>query len=148
MVAVNVRRGTNINIRGCVFRYISAPITAVNFWHDAKNCNFLSSDVYDIPNATRLYGGSYNATSATSGNNSIRNCHFTQKDSQDFYGKACGMDGVNNNFINNLVHNMNGQPFTHRGIDHNIERNEFFNVGVEEGDGGAILYRRRYMVLR
>ncbi|TGV04171.1 T9SS type A sorting domain-containing protein [Flavivirga rizhaonensis] len=136
--AINVTGSSNnVLIAGVTFRYISSPILAVNLWHDVRNCRVLSCDFYDIPNSTRLYGGKMTSTSIEHGNNSIENCHFTQVYSKDFYGKACGMSGAGNAFKNNLIHNMNGQPVTHTGVDHVIELNEAFNVGIEEGDGGA-----------
>jgi hypothetical protein len=136
--AIDVRKGDSINIYGSTFRFIASPLLAVNFWEDARNCSIYSSDFYDLPNATRLYGGGYTPSSITKGNNRIQNSHFTQVDSQDFYGKATGILGAGNVFKNNLVHNMNGQPITHSGFDNVIELNEVFNVGIEEGDGGAI----------
>ncbi|GAA3614947.1 hypothetical protein GCM10022396_35980 [Flavivirga amylovorans] len=127
----------NILVAGVRFRFIAAPLTALNFWHDVTNSSAVSCDFYDIPNCTRLYGGEMTSTSISYGNNKIENCHFTQVFSKDFYGKACGINGAGNIFRNNLIHNMNGQPLTHKGVDHLLERNEVFNVGIEEGDGGA-----------
>ncbi len=127
----------NILIAGITFRYIAAPLTSVNLWHDVKNSKVLSCDFYDVPNNSRLYGGRLTSTAIEHGNNTIENCHFTQVYSKDFYGKACGISGAGNIFRNNLIHNMNGQPVTHNGVDHIIELNEAFNVGIEEGDGGA-----------
>ncbi|NMH88621.1 T9SS type A sorting domain-containing protein [Flavivirga algicola] len=137
--AVNVK-GTsqNILVAGITFRFIAAPLTSVNFWHDVKNSKVQSCDFYDVPNNSRLYGGKITSTSVEYGNNIMENCHFTQIYSKDFYGKACGISGAGNIFRNNLIHNTNGQPVTHHGVDHIIELNEAFNVGVEEGDGGAI----------
>ncbi|NMH89850.1 T9SS type A sorting domain-containing protein [Flavivirga algicola] len=136
--AINVK-GTsqNILVAGITFRFIAAPLTSVNFWHDVRNSKVQSCDFYDVPNNSRLYGGKITPTSVEYGNNVIENCHFTQVYSKDFYGKACGITGAGNIFRNNLIHNMNGQPVTHTGVDHIIELNEAFNVGIEEGDGGA-----------
>lgn len=136
--AINViGTSKNILIAGITFRFISEPITAVNFLNDVRDSKVLSCDFYDIPNCGRLYGGGITPTSVVYGNNSIENCHFTQIYSKDFYGKAIGINGAGNTFKNNLIHNMNGQPLTHAGIDHLLELNEVFNVGIEEGDGGA-----------
>ncbi|TNJ41507.1 hypothetical protein FGF67_15955, partial [Tamlana fucoidanivorans] len=137
--AINVK-GTsrNILIAGITFRFIAEPLTSVNLWHDVRDSKVLSCDFYDVSNNSRLYGGKTTSTSVEPGNNTIENCHFTQVYSKDFYGKAVGITGVGNVFKNNLIHNTNGQPVTHGGIDHVIELNELFNVGVEEGDGGAI----------
>ncbi|GAA3588586.1 hypothetical protein GCM10022396_02290 [Flavivirga amylovorans] len=137
--ALNFKSGDNFFVGGVTFRYISAPILALNFLHDVSNSTAKSCDFFDIPNCTRLYGGSFSSDGTiVTGNNRIENCHFTQIYSKDFNGKAAGIQGVRNIFKNNLVHNENIQPITYGGIDHIIERNEVFNVGIEEGDGGAI----------
>ncbi len=136
--AINVIGASqNILVVGITFRFIAAPLTSVNFWHGVKNSKIQSCDFYDVPNNSRLYGGEITPTSVEYGNNIMENCHFTQVYSKDFYGKACGITGAGNIFRNNLIHNMNGQPVTHSGVDHLIELNEAFNVGIEEGDGGA-----------
>ncbi|AUP80656.1 T9SS type A sorting domain-containing protein [Flavivirga eckloniae] len=136
--AINViGTSRNILIAGITFRYIAVPLTSVNLWHDVKDSKVLSCDFYDVSNNSRLYGGKISPTSVEYGNNTIENCHFTQVYSKDFYGKACGISGAGNIFKNNLIHNMNGQPVTHAGVDHIMELNEAFNVGIEEGDGGA-----------
>lgn len=36
------------------------------------------------------------------------------------------------------MHNLPGQALVFRGNDHLIEKNEFFNIGFEEGDGATI----------
>ena len=55
----------------------------------------------------------------------------------DLYG-GIRIAGVGQRFRNNLVHNTVGQVVTVSGNDHLVEYNELFNVGIEEGDGGAI----------
>jgi len=136
--AVNITGSSNnILVAGMRFRFIAETMTAFNIWRDVTNSTILSCDIYD-GGGSRLYGGKRTSTSVTYGNNKIENCHFTQVFSKDFYGKACGINGAGNTFRNNLIHNINGQPVTHAGLDHRIERNELFNVGIEEGDGGAI----------
>lgn len=136
--AINIiGRSDNILIAGVVFRFISEKLTAFNIWREVTNSTITSCDIYDSQGG-RLYGGSTTPNSITFGNNKVENCHFTQIYSRSFYGKSIGIEGVGNTFRNNLIHNINGQPITHRGHEHVIERNELFNVGVEEGDGGAI----------
>jgi hypothetical protein len=76
--AIDVKKGDGIHIYGSTFRFIASPLLGVNFWNDAKNCGIKSSDFYDLPNATRLYGGSSTVNSITYGNNIIENSHFTQ----------------------------------------------------------------------
>ncbi|TNJ40883.1 hypothetical protein FGF67_16705, partial [Tamlana fucoidanivorans] len=136
--AINVKGSSkNILVAGVTFRYIAEPILSLNFLDDTRNCRATSCDFYDVPNNIRLYGGGITSTSVEYGNNIVENCHFTQVYSKDFYGKAVGIRGAGNIFRNNLIHNMNGQPLTHTGSDHIIELNEAFNIGIEEGDGGA-----------
>ncbi len=136
--AINVFGSSkDVLVAGVTFRYISEPILSLNFMNDVRNCKALSCDFYDVPNNIRLYGGGVTSTSVEYGNNTVENCHFTQIYSKDFYGKACGIRGAGNVFRNNLIHNMNGQPVTHTGVDHILELNEAFNTNVEEGDGGV-----------
>ncbi|NMH86722.1 T9SS type A sorting domain-containing protein [Flavivirga algicola] len=135
--AINVRNScSHIKIAGIVFRNVS-NMTSINFWPETSNsiiqsCDFIDSD------GVRFYGGGYDNNSAEAGNNVMENCHYTVIDRKDFYGKACAIKGVANTFRNNLIHNTNGQPFTFYGLDHVIEKNEVFNTGVEEGDGGSM----------
>ncbi len=135
--AINVRNNCSyIKIAGIVFRNVS-NMTSINFWNETSNsiirsCDFIDSD------GVRFYGGSYDNNSVEIGNNIMENCHYTVIDRKDFYAKTCAIKGVGNTFKNNLIHNTNGQPFTFYGLDHVIEKNEVFNTGVEEGDGGSM----------
>jgi hypothetical protein len=135
--AVDVIGGNFNQISGCTFRQISGLNSGVNLNGGTDNL-VTSCDFYDTVIASRVGGGNSSSTTVTYGRNTIQNCHYTQIDSRNFYGKACGISGNGNTFKNNLVHNLNGQPITHLGLDHNISLNEIFNVGIEEGDGGAI----------
>lgn len=153
MVIQNIGKGTNgdgaiditgqssyVQIAGVRFKNIAAPITAVNIIGGANgvtNSGVLSCDFYDIPIAIRLYGGDIQNNTIVHGNNYVRNCLFTQINSIDYLGKAVGIIGAGQIFENNLIHNMNAQTLTHAGVDHTIRKNEIFNVGIEEGDGGA-----------
>lgn len=136
--AINVSSASNnILIAGVVFINISGKVTSINFLDDVTNSTVKSCDFIDS-NSIRLYGGSHTNSSIKVGGNTIENCHFTMAYRKDSLGKFCGIRGVGNTLKNNLVHNTNGQPITFSGIDHIIEKNEVFNVGVEEGDGGAM----------
>ncbi|WP_411847472.1 right-handed parallel beta-helix repeat-containing protein [Roseibacillus persicicus] len=133
---LNIRSGTDNLVAGCRIQNVAAPMTAFNITGGVRN-RILGCDIFDVANASRLNGGSYNAEGFTAGENTIENCHFTQIYSTDFYGKVCGMGGAGNVFRNNLVHNHNGQIVTIAGVEHLVEKNEVFNTGIEEGDGGA-----------
>jgi len=137
IAALNFESGNNYKVAGVTFKNI-LQIVACSFKENVFNSTILSCDFFDNNNCTSLYGGSFTSTGTiVEGNNSIENCHFTQIYSIGLYGKVCNMKGVHNTFKNNLVHNSNGQPITFSGIDHILELNEAFNVGIEEGDGGA-----------
>ncbi len=132
--AIDVRCSDNVHIAGITFKNID--IASFNFWSDVTNSGAKSCDLIDA-GGSRLYGGSFSNNHVTHGNNYIENCHYTKIYAKDEYGKFCGIAGAGQIFKNNLCHNTNGQPLTFRGIDHTLEKNEFFNTGVEEGDGGA-----------
>lgn len=134
--AFSINSGSHNRIAGCTIRNVQAPMTALNITGGTNN-GALSCDIYDLGNASRLSGGSNDHDSITHGENYIENCQFTQIYSTDFYGKVCGMSGAGNIFRNNLCHNHNGQIVTMSGVDHLVERNEVFNTGIEEGDGGS-----------
>jgi Secretion system C-terminal sorting domain len=133
---IDIKNSSYCQTAGLVMRYIAAPLSPINIY-DGDHNGIQSCDFFDFENSTRCYGGKATSTEIIYGHNYIQNCHFTQVYSKDFYGKAAALNGAGNRFTNNLMHNMNGQPFTHSGVDHSIELNEAFNVGIEEGDGGA-----------
>jgi hypothetical protein len=136
--AVEVEHGDYNEIAGCTFRRIS-PVNAGAKIVNGTHNRILSCDYYDIgATMSILGGGSANATNITYGYNTIENCHFTQIDSRNYYGKITQVQGAGNTFKNNLFHNMNGQPLVYLGNDHFFTLNEMFNVQVEEGDGGAM----------
>ena len=95
----------------------------------------MSCDTYDVAGHLNLDGG--NTRKLIPAENYAINCHFTQVQATNFYGRIA-IRGVGNIFRNNLVHNSIGQIMTLGGKDHRIELNEMFNIGIEEGDGGAI----------
>ncbi len=135
---INVQDGKGIRIAGCTFRYVALPMAPVSFRPGASDCIMQSCDLYDNGRGSRLGGGSFGPNAVTKGRNSIENCHFTQVQTNNYYGNAASIFGAGQTFRNNLCHNANGQPIVYDGIDHYIAYNEVFNVGVEEGDGGAI----------
>jgi hypothetical protein len=133
---IDIKNSSYCEMAGLIMRYIAAPLSPINIY-DGDHNGITSCDFFDFEISTRCYGGRVTSTAITYGYNYIQNCHFTEVYSKDFYGKAAALSGAGNRFSNNLIHNMNGQPFTHSGVDHIIEQNEAFNVGIEEGDGGA-----------
>jgi len=125
----------NIKLAGVIFK--NSILEAVNIWHDVRNSGIQSCDFIDV-GSCRLYGGGISNNLVTKGNNYMINCHYTKVYEKDAYGKFVGINGAGQTFKNNLCHNTNGQPMTFAGVDHVIEENEFFNTGVEEGDGGSM----------
>ncbi|MEM6885112.1 MAG: right-handed parallel beta-helix repeat-containing protein [Verrucomicrobiota bacterium] len=101
-------------------------------YNSLKGC-----DLVDLNHHVSLRGGTRSPEEITPGGNRIENCHFYQKNFR--HQKVnISMKGVGNYFSNNLVHNSLGQALTVTGNDQVIEQNEFFNVGYDEGDGGAV----------
>ena len=134
---ISLRDSKRCEIAGVTFRNIGGGLAPANVT-GGEESGIRSCDFIDNEQGARLFGGSVKTNSVKLAKNYIVNSHFTHVDSKDFYGKAVGINGAGNIFKNNLVHNSNGQPITHYGNEHVIERNEIFNVGIEEGDGGAI----------
>ncbi len=94
-----------------------------------------SCDVYDVVSHIRTDGGAVKTLTPTS--NYVDNCHFTQVQAGDYYG-GVAIRGVGDRLSHSLIHNLPGQPITPSGNLQSIEDNEVFNVGFEEGDGGAM----------
>jgi hypothetical protein len=127
-----VKGGQHNRIAGCTLRN-TTRMAAV--FEDGADNGMVGCDLYDVSGHLQLEGGE-TATLNPAGNYAI-NCHFTQVQAAGFYGRVI-IRGVGNIFRNNLIHNAPGQIMTVGGNDHLIERNEMFNTGIEEGDGGAM----------
>lgn len=130
--AVYISGGEGNAFAGCVIRNCSIPAACVE---GGQRNGIRSCDVYDVPHHLTLTGG--NVRQLQAAGNYAENCHFTQVQAGDFYGRI-SLSGVGNIFRHNLVHNFVGQVFTFADCDHVIEYNEFFNIGIEEGDGGTL----------
>jgi len=133
---INITSGEDNLVAGCTFRNISSPASAFNVFSGYRN-KILSCNIFDVTGGGRLYGGEFGPDGVTPGENVVENCHYTQLYSTNFYGKVIAINGAGNIFRNNLAHNHNGQIVTLSGVEHLVEKNEIFNTGVEEGDGGA-----------
>ncbi|CAZ94408.1 right-handed parallel beta-helix repeat-containing protein [Zobellia galactanivorans] len=97
-----------------------------------KSCDLVDLDVH-----VRLSGGLRSPDEITPGNNLVENCQIYQ-DSFKHEKVNIVMNGVGNIFRHNMIHNSLGQAMVVNGNDHLVEYNELFNIGYEEGDGGAI----------
>jgi len=134
---VSFDRGSNLRLRGSTLRHIATPLAPFSIQHRAKNSIVDSCDIYDNGRGSRLRGGNITTGNVDKGRNRVTNCHFTVVDSRTL-GTALGMEGCGNTMSGNLIHNTSRQPVSFFGFDNLIERNEIFNVGQDEGDGGAI----------
>ncbi|NMH89867.1 right-handed parallel beta-helix repeat-containing protein [Flavivirga algicola] len=136
----NVGSGSVYKIGGDHNLVASARITnstATGIEINGKNNSVKGCDFVDLDTHIKLNGGLRTPTEITAGNNSVENCHIYQKNFE--HEKVnIGMNGVGNIFRNNLIHNSLGQAMIVKGNDHLIELNELFNIGYDEGDGGAI----------
>ena len=141
--AITFNNTTSSEMAGITFKNIATPLSPANVTGGSRS-GIKSCDFIDTERASRLVGGKIKTGEVVLARNYVENCHFTQIYSRDFYGKAIGINGAGNIFRNNLVHNINGQPITHGGQEHLIEKNEIFNTGIEEGDGGAIYTGANY----
>lgn len=129
---VQINDSENIILAGCIIRNSACPAVIIK---GGNCCGLKSCDIYDVPHHITLNGG--NTQKLIASNHFAKNCHFTQIQAADYYGKI-DIGGVGQIFQNNLVHNFIGQVMVVAGNDHLVEHNEFFNIGIEEGDGGTI----------
>ncbi|BCX46178.1 peptide-binding protein [Haloferula helveola] len=129
---VSVSNSSHVVLAGCTVRNSTRPGVVIEGGND---CGLRSCDLYDLRHHLTLTGGDVR-TLRPAGNFAV-NCHFTQVSASDFYGRV-QIRGVGQIFRNNLLHNFPGQVLVFGDCDHRIERNELFNIGFEEGDGGAI----------
>jgi hypothetical protein len=129
---VVVKGGSNNLLAGCTFRNSTRTGVVLS---GGTNNGMEGCDLYDLGAHLTLEGG--DPKTLMPAGNYARNNHFSQLESRDLYGRV-RIRGVGNVYQNNLLHNFVGQPITVGGNDHVFERNEIFNVGIEEGDGGAV----------
>lgn len=94
-------------------------------------------DLVDLDSHVWLGGGRRSPDEITPGHNYVENCHLYQR---GFRHQKVNVSirGVGQRFRHNLVHNSLGQAVTISGNDHLLEFNELFNIGYDEGDGGAM----------
>ncbi|MBK1832848.1 right-handed parallel beta-helix repeat-containing protein [Roseibacillus ishigakijimensis] len=129
---VSISGSHDVVLAGCTIRNSTRPGVIIE---GGQSCGLLSCDLYDLPHHLTLSGGT--VKTLTPSGHFAKNCHFTQIEAADFYGRV-SIRGVGQVFRNNLIHHFPGQVVVFGDCDHLIERNELFNIGFEEGDGGAI----------
>lgn len=130
--ALVIKDCKQVSLAGCTVRNCARPAVIIE---GGTQCGLRSCDLYDLPHHLTLNGG--DTRCLVPAGHYAENCHFTQVQATDYYGRI-QIRGVGQVFRHNLVHNFIGQVMTVGGNDHRIEYNEFFNIGIEEGDGGTI----------
>ena len=129
----DIQGGSGNLIAGCSIKNCTATGAIVRGAHNGiRSCDFV-----DLNSHVNLSGGMRSPSEIISGHNYVENCHFYHK---KFTHEKVNItiNGVGNTFKNNLVHNSIGQAVVVTGNDQTVELNEFFNIGYEEGDGGAV----------
>lgn len=121
-------------VEGCVFR--DSPSAGVSMDTSTRESIIRDSDFYNLGMFFRIGGGILNGDEIVSFNHQAINNHCTMTVGIDLY-PTVAVKGVGTRFENNLIHNVPNQVVNNGGVDHMIKKNEVFNVGFEEGDGGA-----------
>jgi len=132
-VAYDIRGGRHNLVASC--RISDSLATGVSI--SGKNNAVKGCDLVDLNRHVSLRGGKLTPQKLIEGKNEVSNCHIYQK-SVKHQKVNVMVRGVGNRFLGNLIHNSLGQAVVVNGNDHLIERNEMFNVGYDEGDGGAM----------
>lgn len=137
----NVASGVIYDIDGGNHNQISGASisnsTATGIRITGQHQRVLACDLFDLNRHISLAGGRRGPGVLEPGDNLVENCHIYQ-DRYAHQRVGVSISGVGNQFRHNLVHNSLGQAVTIRGNDHLLEFNELFNIGFDEGDGGAM----------
>lgn len=127
-----VKGGQHDRIAGCTLK--NTTRMAVVFQGGVDN-GIVGCDLYDVSGHVQLEGGE---TATLKPPAIMPSTAISLRCRQPGFTDASSSMAVGNIFRNNLIHNAPGQIMTVGGNDHLIERNEMFNTGIEEGDGGAM----------
>ncbi len=129
---IRIEGGTGNLIAGCTIRNCGGGVRIAG----GTNSGITGCDIFDVGGChIAIEGGKANAQEITPAGNFAVNNHLTQMAHDGERGVR--IDGVGNIFRHNLIHDLLGQAIVYGGNDHLIEFNEIYNVGIEEGDGGA-----------
>jgi len=130
---VVIEGGHDNLLAGCTIRNSGRGVTIRGGRHNG----IVACDIFDVGgHHIILDGGTANASRIVPAGHYAINNHLTQIAHDGERGVR--IRGVGNVFRRNLVHDFLGQAVVYGGNDHRIELNEIYNVGIEEGDGGAI----------
>jgi len=128
-----MKGGRHNRIAGCTIRNSTAQGLVISGEHNgAMGCDLIDLDAHIV-----LGGGRRSPDEIAAGHNYVENCHIYQRGFRHQKVNV-SVNGVGNRFSHNLVHNSLGQAVTINGNDHLLELNELFNIGYDEGDGGAM----------
>ena len=129
----HINGGQHNLVAGCTIRNSTAQGLVISGQYNAAR----ACDLVDLDGHVSLGGGKRSPNEITAGHNTVENCHIYQR---GFRHRKVNVSvrGVGNRFRHNLVHNSLGQAVTISGNDHLLEYNELFNIGYDEGDGGAM----------
>ncbi len=131
-VPIRIAGGTGNLVAGCTIRNCGGGVQIAG---GTKN-GVVGCDVVDVGGShIAIDGGTANPREITPAGNYAENNHLTQTAHDGERGVR--IRGVGNVFRHNLIHGFLGQAIVYGGNDHLIELNEIYNVGIEEGDGGA-----------
>ena len=136
----NVASGPVVHMQGRFNRLTASTLTnctALGVELRGEHNALSGCDLIDLRGHVNLRGGSRGPGLLESGHNLVENCHLYQRRFvRD--GVRVSISGVGQTLRHCLIHNSGTQAVTVSGNDHLIELNELFNIGFEEGDGGAI----------
>jgi hypothetical protein len=136
----NVASGPVVHMEGRFNRLTASTLTnctALGVELRGEHNALLGCDLVDLRGHVNLRGGRRGPGLLESGHNRVENCHLYQR-SFVRDGVRVSISGVGQTLRHCLIHNSGTQAVTVSGNDHRIELNELFNIGFEEGDGGAI----------
>ena len=103
---IAIEEGEHNKVAGCTLKNSTRTGVVLK---GGKNNGIISCDIYDVSGHLNLDGG--DTRKLISAGNYAINCHFTQVQASNFYGRIA-IRGVGNIFRNNLIHNSIGQIMT------------------------------------
>lgn len=139
--AIEIRRGSDDRIEGCLIRNIgnSGVVVEGGTGHGIVSC-----DICDTGDGgVELTGG--DRQTLRPGRHFVENCHFQRQGRwSKCYVPAIGMTGVGLRASHNLIQDHPHCAILFWGNDHLIEFNEIHHIALETGDVGAIYTGRDY----
>lgn len=143
---ISFQSSNNITIRNCIFRDIGTNGIALG---DSKNILIEGCTIYNTGMCGVLIYRTGDSTTLTSGNVVVKNNHIfnVSRVLNNNLITAILIHGDNCNGVeisNNIIHDAPAAAIRYKGSEHNILRNEIFNVVNGSGDAGAIYCGRSW----